>query len=94
MKMKMKGGSRKMNGGCVDSVVAGILLAIIVIAVAVGVYYYYKKHHQPTPTPSMTGGMMEHFASGDIDLTPKGDETVVALYWAEWCGHCKTYKPD
>ena len=92
--MKMKGGSRKMNGGCVDSVVAGILLAIIVIAVAVGVYYYYKKHHQPTPTPSMTGGMMEHFASGgEVNLTPNGDETVVALYSADWCPHCQEYKP-
>jgi thiol-disulfide isomerase/thioredoxin len=98
----MKGGFKKnMNGGSIGmSEIITIFIGLIIIAAICFIIYYFvfrKQAHKENPTPSngpSKVAMMEHFeASGEIDLTPKGDETVVALYSADWCPHCQDYKP-
>jgi len=90
MKTSMKGGFNKKKVGLV-------LYAILTLGAAgASIYFLYslwnpKPEHKHIPSPSMK---VEHFADGgDVDLTPNGDETVVALYSANWCPHCQDYKP-
>ena len=100
MKMKMKGGfNKKMNGGSMVENVMTLIGCLIVLAIMGAIMWYFlfrKPTHtkqEPSSTPNPTT-MMEHFASGgELDLTPNGDETVVALYSANWCPHCQDYKP-
>ena len=88
---KMSGG-----GGMVKNIIFtfGCLL-LVAIMCAIMWYFLYRKptHTKQEPSPS-SGPTMEHFASGgEVNLTPNGDETVVALYSADWCPHCQEYKP-
>ena len=98
--MKMKGGkSFKMKGGCIDSNTIIIVVGLLVL-LGLGYYFmtiYNNTHLNPTMAPTMMPTMMankvEGFTSGD-DLTPRGDEkAVIALFAADWCPHCQTYKP-
>jgi len=36
----------------------------------------------------------EKFTNSSNDLTPADNEVVVALFYADWCGHCKHFKPE
>ena len=89
----MKGGfNKKMAGGCMSTVMSIVVVVLALVLLAVLYYFFvYKQHVMPSPTKVMK---VEHFADGgDVDLTPNGDETVVALYSASWCPHCQDYKP-
>ena len=73
----------------------GMALAILVIMVIVlylSYYYMYKtNHNEPEP---------EHFESSNDsksstpNLTVSQGECIVAMFYAPWCGHCKTFKPE
>ena len=60
---------------------ASIALVLLIIAIVVAYYYVSKSNH-------------EGFAGGAPNLTPAKGECIVALFYAEWCGHCKTMKPE
>ena len=60
---------------------ASIGLVVLIIAVVVA-YYYVNKSNR------------EGFEGGAPNLTPAKGECIVALFYAEWCGHCKTMKPE
>jgi len=90
--------SMKMKGGCMDTSVTVLLVIVFAVAIIALAYYFmyvYNKHSTPTVMPTTLGtkGMMkEHFTSSE--LTPAGNEIVVALFAAdEWCGYCKQYAP-
>jgi len=51
---------------------------VIIICVAIAYYYIYQSNR-------------EGFYSQDV--TPASGEVIVALFYAPWCGHCKTFKP-
>ena len=51
---------------------------VIIICVAIAYYYIYQSN-------------LEGF--NDQDITPASGEVIVALFYAPWCGHCKTFKP-
>ena len=52
---------------------------LALIVVSVAAYYFAYKSNR------------ENFA---VDLSPASDECIVALFYAPWCGHCKTFKPE
>jgi len=90
----MKGGkSFKMKGGCIDSNTVIIVVGLLAL-LALGYYFmtmYNNTHMNPTTAPTMMK-KVEGFSSGG-DLTPQDGQVVVALFAADWCPHCQTYKP-
>jgi protein disulfide-isomerase A1 len=52
------------------------------IAILFAIYYFtYKSNREP-------------FSSGSPKLKASKGETVVALFYADWCPHCVAFKPD
>ena len=52
---------------------------VIIVCVVIAYYYIYQSNQ-------------EGFGGQD-NLTPASGEVIVALFYAPWCGHCKTFKP-
>ena len=59
------------------------MLAFIALIVLIFAIYYlsYKSNHEP-------------FEGGEPNLKVSPEETVVALFYADWCPHCVEFKPD
>ncbi len=96
----MKGGkSFKMKGGCIDTNTVIIVVGLLAL---LGLGYYFMTMNNNThmnatmaPMNATMAPMMkkvEGFSSGS-DLTPQDGEVVVALFAADWCPHCRDYKP-
>ena len=60
------------------SMCAFIALIVLVFAIY---YLSYKSNY-------------EQFSEGEPNLKVSNDETVVALFYADWCPHCVSFKPD
>lgn len=58
------------------------MLVLLAILACVGIAYYYIYQYN-----------RENF-DGQSSLTPAKGECIVALFYAPWCGHCKTFKPE
>jgi protein disulfide-isomerase-like protein len=85
--------SRNSNGGKMtikkDNLVWLGLIALAVIVVAV-LYYMQKKRAEGFESPKQNSNALIKATS----LTPNAGECVVALFYADWCGHCKSFKPE
>ena len=58
-------------------IIGGIILLLIAIIVI----------------PTVVVKTQEGFEMDEPNLKPKDDEIVVALFWADWCPHCVSFKP-
>jgi len=96
--LKMRGG-RKMKGGCLDTSTLVIIVGLLAL-LGIGYYLITMYNNQtlaPTAAPvqvqpkATIGAGLEGFEADE--LTPKDGETVVALFAADWCPHCRDYKP-
>ena len=64
------------------------MLAFIALIVLLFAIYYlsYKSNYEQSN--------FESFASGEPNLTVSSNEIVIALFYADWCPHCVSFKPD
>jgi protein disulfide-isomerase A1 len=59
------------------------------IAVLFAIYYFtYKSNRESFSSNSNSA------SSGSPNLKASKGETVVALFYADWCPHCVAFKPD
>ena len=75
--------SNSMSFGKGKNNMAIIVLLLLIITAAIGYYYMHQSNHN---TDTFTGD--------SSSLKPASGEIVVALFYAPWCGHCKTFKPE
>jgi len=61
-------------------------VGIVVLIIGMGLAYYYIYNSNKIDT--FTG------SSGTPNLTAGPNECIVALFYTEWCGHCKKFKPE
>jgi thiol-disulfide isomerase/thioredoxin len=77
------------TGGGIRSYFSAKNLGIILVIVVLGIvgYYFYKS--ATTKPPSDT----EHYSSNSSGSST-GKESEIILFYADWCPHCKTAKPE
>lgn len=74
-----------------------VITLLVLLIVGISAYLFYDKD-MPNAIPrintkhSLKEGFQSKVLSAE-DLKPKNGETIVALFYAEWCGYCKKFKP-
>jgi thiol-disulfide isomerase/thioredoxin len=81
--------SNSSVGGGIGSIFSaknlGIILVAIVLA-AIGYYVYKGATSKPTSAD-------DHYATSNPNAST-GKEAEIILFYADWCPHCKTAKPE
>ena len=67
-----------------------ILVLLAIVAILFAIYYFtYKSNHETFSSSAISSS-----SSGAPNLKASKGETVVALFYADWCPHCVAFKPD
>jgi len=82
--------NKRNNGGRSTSNTDWTMLAFVgLLIVLFGAYYLATQSNR-----AGAGAGPEPFENGKPNLKVSKGETVVALFYADWCPHCVAFKPD
>ena len=91
MKSKSSSDVKYVTDGVVK--IVKILVIVFIISSIIGLIAFLIYFFAIKKTISKENyNTMENFTNPD-ELTPKEGEVVVALFSADWCPHCRDYKP-
>jgi thiol-disulfide isomerase/thioredoxin len=70
-------------------------LLVIAVIIALVVVLTRSRHSvNPSPNTVFLEGFQENVEiNNPQQLVPGSDEIIVALFYTEWCGYCKRFKP-
>jgi thiol-disulfide isomerase/thioredoxin len=81
--------SKVMNAGGKMSTTTILIIAGILIFIFIAVYYYYNY-----VLPKLKTSYNANSEYGNKDNENSNKQAEMLLFYAEWCPHCKTAKPN
>ena len=83
--------SRMMFAGGKMSTSTIIIIVLVILSIILALYYYYYYYVFPKLKTKYNANN-EHLTNGSAGSSDKQAELL--LFYAEWCPHCKTAKPN
>jgi protein disulfide-isomerase-like protein len=73
-----------------------ICLLVVIILVIVALYYMQKKRAEgfENNMNNKKNNKTNKNTGSSSNIKPAQGECVVALFYADWCGHCQSFKPE
>ena len=69
------------------------VIMFLLLVVLIGVMVFTMIKFNKIPRINTPANVKESF-NNKVDLNPKNGETLVVLFYTNWCGYCQKFKPS